>query len=722
MRFKKLKLGLWMLVVFLIVSHLSHGAVFNTNVTTFVPFNETSGTIARDYINGDNNFTTTAGTCTATSTGRYNLVPDCYMTSTYSQDWNISNTNAWTFAIDFNWSSGASVGAFSGNGATTFEPFLMGFNDGAGLTCYGSTTGSSWSPISNKASQPLASNKWQCMIVEFNGTHYNWANFTGNRVDTLASSTKLLNWPTPSVFRAQSTNSFVGGVRNVLMAKNVLWSASEKADWCANHTMISLVTPVISINRQIPADINLSNIFLADINITYNSSSVNRSLIRLFWKSNTTGDGCGFHINGVSYCGWFNETFDRVYNTSGMQNTTEFSLNADYILPGSYNLAPSEMDNVQNLNVSVGNANAFVKNRFYNISPVQQYFSFETYVVNQSAQPLHLWYCNSSYTTGQVSSSPYCYNFQDVAVGNYSHCHSNYSCHYVVPLNVLNNATNGIGVTDLSYILYQGGTQWNYFYTNNNTGSVQGTINGGTSWSNLGVTLNAHIHQYSNTTTLYYYAYDGTTQSSTNTDTIDSEAQPPSSVVILTPTAGTYDNTLIVVNFTNATLSLNSGNISSYIAILYNNATSSIVSTTLLGLNNSKNFNSTTIGDGVYYFDVQAYSTTGLYSDSFSEVFTISNSVPVIQTSTADAIEVSTNKLMFILLLFVSAIAYFLSLFEFKSGKDSAPSFFLKIMAFGLCILSYTFAPSDEAKNLVFALGMILFVINLYHLFQMMED
>lgn len=721
MRFKKLKLGLWMLVVFLIVSHLSHGAVFNTNVTTFVPFNETSGTIARDYIDGDNNFTQATGTCTATSSGRTSD-GTCYMGSAYSQDWNISGSNQWLFAIDFNWSSGTSRGVFSGNGNTSpIDVFLTGFNDGGGLTTYASNNGATWSPINNKGAMTLTSNVWRCEVIEFNGTHYLWDNETA-RFDSLSSTAKLSNWPSPNVFRAQNNNGFVGQVRNILMAKDVSWTSAQKRDWCANHTLTSLLTPTITLNRQIPADINLSNIFLADINITYNSSSVNRSLIRLFWKANSSDDGCGYHINGVSYCGWFNKTFKSVYNTSGTQNTTEFSLNPDVIIPGTYNLDPQEMDNVQNLNVSVGSNNAFVKNRFYNVSPTSQYFSFETYVVNQSAQPLHLWYCNSSYTTGSVSSSPYCYNFQDVAVGNYSHCHSNYSCHYVVPLNVLNNATNGIGVTDLSYILYQGGTQWNYFYTNNNTGSVQGTINGGTSWSNLGVTLNAHIHQYSNTTTLYYYAYDGTTQSSTNTDTIDSEAQPPSSVVILTPTAGTYDNTLIVVNFTNATLSLNSGNISSYIAILYNNATSSIVSTTLLGLNNSKNFNSTTIGDGVYYFDVQAYSTTGLYSDSFSEVFTISNSVPVIQTSTADAIEVSTNKLMFILLLFVSAIAYFLSLFEFKSGKDSAPSFFLKIMAFGLCILSYTFAPSDEAKNLVFALGMILFVINLYHLFQMMED
>lgn len=330
---------LFLVVLFLIALPLVNAYISSSNLSVFVPFNETSGTIAYDWINGDNNFTQATGTCTATSTGRYNLVPNCYMQGTYTSEFDITGSNAWTFAIDFNWSSGTSAGAMSMNDAAAYDTFLPAFNDGAGISTYGSTTGSSWSPISNKGvMSAVTNNVWRCLIIDFNGTHYKWQNETA-QYDILASTTKLLNFTQPRIFRAQRNNNFKGGVRNLLFAKNRLLTSAEKVDWCTNHTY---VTPIINNNlfafngSSIP---EANHSFAQDyMNFSQNATITNNSMNCSLFINNAFNES-KFYENLTNQSYFFAITYDKTFS-----------------IPGEYNYSISCLSNITNTTYNTSRA------------------------------------------------------------------------------------------------------------------------------------------------------------------------------------------------------------------------------------------------------------------------------------------------------------------------------------------------------------------------------
>jgi len=68
-----------------------------------------------------------------------------------------------------------------------------------------------------------------------------------------------------------------------------------------------------------------------------------------------------------------------------------------------------------------------------------------------------------------------------------------------------------VKVTDISYFIFRGRTGttgWNVTYISNVTdgNAMQISTNGGTAWTNVLGTIDAHLHQYDGTDSLYYYA------------------------------------------------------------------------------------------------------------------------------------------------------------------------------------------------------------------------
>jgi len=349
------------------------------------------------------------------------------------------------------------------------------------------------------------------------------------------------------------------------------------------------------------------------------------------------------------------------------------------VYPVTENLLNSEFSTRININESVGvGTNDFTKSSFLNITPTSIYLDLETYVINTSAQPLFIWFCNSSYTTGLVTNSPNCVNFLTLNPSNYSHCHSEKNCHYVLPINKNTSSVMGVGITNKIYILLQGGYGWNYFYLNNDTTSFEKTTNGGNAWTTYARTQNMHIHQYNNDT-LYYYASDGNITSSVRTDNIDVTPLPPSSVIVYSPISRTYDHEMIFINYSQSIS--NYANITNYKINMLNIDFS--LNVTLITNNYTKlnhTINSTSFGNSSYIVQVIANDTYGMTTSGYSANFTIFNYDAPLPKTTAESIDEFTNNFLYLSLILFGVICYFLSTIAFSSDSSGqiTGSFLLK--------------------------------------------
>lgn len=255
-------------------------------------------------------------------------------------------------------------------------------------------------------------------------------------------------------------------------------------------------------NTQTPHDINAS-VMEININssITYNNTIynyLNDSYMELNKLLYTSMNG-----NCAIFEGQYGCTSGNIYthqNMSKINNTYFWSHLDDYdIYPAYYPFRESYIRNTPQLSYSVY-ANNYVKFNIYNFSiQASQYFiTLEFGAINKtgSSVAMAILYCNSSYTSGQPLTSPYCEVVDSfVPTTMFTHVH-NYSNHQVVPV-LINNITK----TQTSYFIFlASGNQangWNFSYvTNTSYNNISFNVGNGITWSNTTNIFNIHVHAY----------------------------------------------------------------------------------------------------------------------------------------------------------------------------------------------------------------------------------
>jgi hypothetical protein len=389
---------------------------------------------------------------------------------------------------------------------------------------------------------------------------------------------------------------------------------------------IAPALPNATFVSQVPDDIDTLNAFGNPINITYNITSsigINASTAALYFKTNTSSLDCWIYINGVQQiCGWLTGSL-----ISNVSDNWTFALYSNQIYPAIYNINETYMEQTPHSVYTFTGHSSYVKIRLFNVSSIKRYSIFEVMANDSSAlTTLGIFYCNDSYSTGDPDLSANCVKFYDL-LGNvpYNHTHSIYSSHMLIPFAIDNvtGLVNGLVMaTPTSYFLLRGNTSaWNAYYIANDTNSAQTTIDNGTTWLNMTGTIDAHLHQYDGTDSLWYYAYacdtsENCVNSSLRQDLLQTGGLPPTVPDLLFPLAGIYlVGAVIPIQYTPA-VSPNAYDIASYnISLL--NPDHSLIKTLIA--NNSPSLSYTwQMEKGDFIISITACDTIGQCSTGYS--------------------------------------------------------------------------------------------------------
>ena len=391
--------------------------------------------------------------------------------------------------------------------------------------------------------------------------------------------------------------------------------------------------PTITFVSQTPSDINSINVYGDGLNITYSiTDDSGVDTITLYYKTNSSTTDTLLYINGTAYSGFRSTTS---YTLSGSNYI--FSLTPDEIYPGTYNIKPYDMATATHYFYTLSSNNQMIKIRFLNVSNHREYNTLAIYAINQTptSRDLRFYYCNESYTSGNPGSSQYCTNFftlpADTPYVSYPIGDVTY---YLIPLGI-NTTTGMIGdvkVTETSYIILRGPTNgdgWDIGYVSQVTrdDTIQTSSNIGSTWTNFEGTVDAHIHQFDGTDSLWYYVCANDTLgnsgcSSTRQDLMDLYGLPPTAPDVHSPTNKTYTEP-IWINYTEA-ISPNDYPITTYKITLLNTDFSyvkTIVENNYPHL--SYLWDTSNIPHGSYIINVTACDNQNQCSYGLSEVFTI---------------------------------------------------------------------------------------------------
>lgn len=434
-----------------------------------------------------------------------------------------------------------------------------------------------------------------------------------------------------------------------------------KADWIYVRPYVStepivtasgvveqlVTTPVITWKAQVPADISSTNVLSQKVNISYTftfpNSQDDPSTFGLGYKVNSSNGECVSYLNGQQYqCGWTN--ISSLYNVS---TDYYFVIEDNKIYPATYNFEESYMEFATKQNLTLTNTNQAVLVNLLNVSNTTRYGFLEFYAENETSttNQLTVFYCNNSYSTGDFTTSGNCMQLGTIlSTTPYNHTHfQNRSKHYVIPFAV--NTTDGkigtVKVTSNSDFILRGAVgagQWNVKYITNvsRAGNTRQTSNAGTTFTSVNGTADLHVHQYTGTEALNYYAFGYNLtgsyfNSSVQRDLIDLGGLPPSQVAFLSPINDTYTDT-VQINYTSA-ISPNGYNITNYYLNLTNSDGSfnSTIRDNVMNL--TYTYNTSTLQQGYYRIRVTAKDQNNLTTDSHSRMFFIDRTAPTVNAT-----------------------------------------------------------------------------------------
>lgn len=435
------------------------------------------------------------------------------------------------------------------------------------------------------------------------------------------------------------TDGFIEEVR-IIKGTNVslAWAnatAKDGFDMLTSLEAEEAISLTLTFDSQTPSDINTVNIFNNNLTINYSIVPVGMEDPSEVWlniKTNSSDD-VFYYLNGTAYSG-YDHLFDGV-NTS---STWMWTLYDNRIYPGTYNINETYMERTAHSAHEIS-GNKTVKVQLLNVSGAKQYGIYEIMARNTtpSSNPLRIYYCNSTYSTGDVTSDGNCAQFGTIAASQtYNHTHySGNTWHYTVPFGVEYGRVNNITVTNTSYFVSlasrPASSGWNIYNISgsNRTGSSQTSSNKGTAWTEFDGTFDSHLHQYSSVDSFFYYACANDTLgaqscSAVRSDPIGLASLPPNAPDIITPTNTTYYE-IIQVNYTASTSPV--GYPMSFYNISIYNYTGERAH--VIAANNSLlltlGFNVTGMGVpfGTYFARVQVWDNMTQTAFSDSDMFTV---------------------------------------------------------------------------------------------------
>lgn len=408
------------------------------------------------------------------------------------------------------------------------------------------------------------------------------------------------------------------------------------------------VPPSVVFVNQTPPDISSLNLFGGTgLRVNYNilanpSSSLNLSSILMYYQTNSSTSNYLFVLNGTVYGGWNNISYNL-----RTDNLTLFRLFDNNIYPAVYNLPERPVELSPHSITVLNGTNDWVIVQLLGVSNKTYYNQFEIMANSTSnlSGAAQIYYCNSTYASGDPGNASDCALVYSLPAGTpYNHCHSEFSCHQLIPV-AMNNNTGTIGsvkVTSDSRFVFGGATgTWNVYSVANisrPTAAQLSNDNGGT-WNNQTFTWDSHLHQYDGSDTFWYYVtastiYGNSNTSATRMDLIDLGGLPPSAPQVLSPTGG-YKKGNISIVYT-ASVSPNAYEIVSYNGSLLNSNDQSFNRSIFFnnGTTLSYLLDSTTVQDGHYIVRVQATDALNQTSFGLSDPIIIDNTYPQIAFGT----------------------------------------------------------------------------------------
>ena len=369
-----------------------------------------------------------------------------------------------------------------------------------------------------------------------------------------------------------------------------------------------------------PSDITTTNLIGNNLTLVYNISTenINETYISYMINSSFGGGDYWVVVNGsIDKGGYVTDDFSYT-------NTTDiftFLADGDNLLPATYLLDEDLFKNTTHNVLTLENSNRYAMINFYNVSNSVENNLLE--MMLNSSGTCEVFYCNSSYTSGVVSTSSFCEQFATGVNPSFNHSHSANSKHniFALPFNATSGQLGSVYVTSDSKIIVRGSPSGQcdlgYIDVTTRPDTIQYSSTSGNSWNNQIYTIDAHIHQYSTSDNIVYTACavnsTGTFCDSFQSDTFDLTIFPPTSPSIITPAFDSDIYRLLNISYSSS--------------IPYGNATLKNYSIDLL--NNDLTYNRTIINNnlsnsylwdiinaelelGNYYIKVTAYDDNGL--------------------------------------------------------------------------------------------------------------
>lgn len=375
---------------------------------------------------------------------------------------------------------------------------------------------------------------------------------------------------------------------------------------------------------QVPTDIDATNMIDKLLNITYNVTAVALNTTTPFLNYSIINGA--FYTNGVEEKGYSR----KMYSLNSTNQTYLFQLNDNRLYPATYNLNETLMENSLHSLQTLTSQNDYLKVQLLNVSNTRGYNYFEVYA--NTTGNSEIFYCNSSYTTGNIQTSNLCTQFATLSSTTFNHTH-NQSKHqaFSFPINVTTGKINNVYVTPLSYFVVRGNNQgvtvgYVSSYVRNNTAL---STNSGTTFTNQTYTTDLHIHQFYGNETLSYTACAYNTTGALFCDTLRSDtltptSLPPTSPVIDLPIENQNITRFLFVNWTASTPSVNRI-ISNYTVYLLN---SDLTLNRTLGVNTTAtsinvDTYSLNLSIGSYYVKVTAFDNASTTSFDISDVINL---------------------------------------------------------------------------------------------------
>lgn len=497
-----------------------------------------------------------------------------------------------------------------------------------------------WNQASGANSQKLTDDEtgnWVHFQIEYNPSSYYGLYVDGSLVANLTSNVDASH----DIIYTHSDNA------NNYFDEFEAWNGTLDDD---PSPAGDIIPPNVSFNNQTPDDINTFNLIGNNFTLTYNMSDdieLNVSTVFLYYKTNTSTKDFSIYVNGTALTG-----FQQKDDEKNISKVFTFNMNEGEVYPATYNLDHDVYEDNLHSSTTLSNSNSGVKVELLNVSGNTNVSIIEFMANSTGIGALDIFYCNSSYTTGNYESSTNCVEFGSIlATDNYNHTHSQYSFHHFVNFPVNNSFVQNVRVTSKSFFILSPAISenWYIWYVPNQsrTTSSESSVNVGVTWNTVSGTYDLHVHQYNSSgTNLNYYACGNDTSNNENCTPIVQESilageLPPSSPVIITPIADIYaDN--ILINWTDSfspTSAINFYNISLL------NITDGLSLLTISSSVSDSNFtfDSNGIDDGNYTIKVTACTVAGLCSSDISDEIEIDNTNPTITIYEPPNLKTYTN-------------------------------------------------------------------------------